>query len=313
MSGVILAVDTSNYTTSAALCDGSEVKNTASRLLPVEKGHLGLRQSEAVFHHVKALPEIISEALGEGDKKIDALAVSSRPRDAEGSYMPCFLAGLSAAKSLASVLKVPVFEFSHQSGHIAAAAYGAGRLDLLGQKFLAFHLSGGTTEAVMVTPDREKVFSTRIVAKTLDLNAGQAVDRVGGLCGLDFPAGIELERLALKGRVTESIKPSLKGNDCCLSGVVNRCEALLSNGASREDTARFCLEYIFLTLEKMTKNLLSEYGNLTVLYSGGVMSNSIIRDKMTEKFGDIALFSPPAFSRDNAAGISILGSIKYDG
>ena len=115
MSGVILAVDTSNYTTSAALCDGREVINTASRLLPVEKGHLGLRQSEAVFHHTRALPEIIGEAVKDG-AKIDAVAVSSRPRDVEGSYMPCFLAGLSTAKSIGAVCGVPVYEFSTSRG-----------------------------------------------------------------------------------------------------------------------------------------------------------------------------------------------------
>ena len=109
------------------MCDGREVINTASRLLPVEKGHLGLRQSEAVFHHTRALPEIIGEAVKDG-AKIDAVAVSSRPRDVEGSYMPCFLAGLSTAKSIGAVCGVPVYEFSHQSGHIAAAAYGAGDL-----------------------------------------------------------------------------------------------------------------------------------------------------------------------------------------
>lgn len=312
MSGVILAVDTSNYTTSAALCDGREVINTASRLLPVEKGHLGLRQSEAVFHHTRALPEIIGEAVKDG-AKIDAVAVSSRPRDVEGSYMPCFLAGLSTAKSIGAVCGVPVYEFSHQSGHIAAAAYGAGRLDLLEKEFIAFHLSGGTTEAVVVKPDREKVFKTELAAQTLDLNAGQAVDRVGALLGLGFPAGIELEKLALKGYCAEKIRPSLKGGDCCLSGVVNKCEKLLSENAPREDVAAFCLEYIFLTLDKMTEYLLDKYGGSEVLYSGGVMSNGIIRRKMTEKHGGSAIFSPPAFSRDNAAGISILGSIKYDG
>ena len=71
--------------------------------------------------------------------------------------------------------------------------------------------------------------------------------------------------------------------------------------------------YIFLTLDKMTEYLLDKYGGSEVLYSGGVMSNGIIRRKMTEKYGGSAIFSPPAFSRDNAAGISILGSIKYDG
>ncbi len=329
MSGVVLAVDTSNYTTSAALCgDGLRIIKTASRLLPVEKGHLGLRQSEAVFHHTRALPEIVSTVLSENDLAVKAVAVSKRPRDGEDSYMPCFLAGNSVAESIGTALNVPVFGFSHQAGHIAAALYGAERLDLLKQKFIAFHLSGGTTEGVLVTPDEQKVFCIELLSKTLDLNAGQAVDRVGALLGLDFPAGIELEKLAKtavceerKGQNSlpdgdlekslKGVKPCLKGADCCLSGVVNRCEGLLEKGGKREHAAYLCLEYIAKTLDKMTEALLSETGDLPVVYSGGVMSNQIIRQKITSKYGDRAVFSPPEFSRDNAAGTAILGGFKY--
>ena len=329
MSGVVLAVDTSNYTTSAALCgDGLRIIKTASRLLPVEKGHLGLRQSEAVFHHTRALPEILSTLLCDNGLSIKAVAVSKRPRDEEGSYMPCFLAGNSVAESIGAALHVPVYGFSHQAGHIAAALYGAGRLELLKQKFIAFHLSGGTTEGVLVTPDEQNVFCTKLISKTLDLNAGQAVDRVGALLGLDFPAGIELEKLAKtaicedgKGqrdlsdsdlkKCLKGVKPCLKGNNCCLSGVVNRCEQLLKEGGKKEYAAYLCLEYIAKTLEKMTEAVLNETGDLPVVYSGGVMSNQIIKQKITSKYGERAVFSPPEFSRDNAAGTAILGGFKY--
>lgn len=319
MSGVVLAVDTSNYTTSAALCgEGLRITNTASRLLPVEKGHLGLRQSEAVFHHTRALPDIISSVLGQSRQPVSAVAVSARPRDAEDSYMPCFLAGVSVAKSIGSVLNVPVYEFSHQSGHIAAALYGADRLDLLNDKFIAFHLSGGTTEGVLVTPDEHNAFSVKLLSNTLDLNAGQAVDRVGALLGLEFPAGIELERLAMlwqddckKTDKRKNIRPCLKQGNCCLSGVVNFCGQQLERGGFREETAYLCLDYIAKTLDKMTESLLERCGDLPVVYSGGVMSNGIIREKISSKYRDRAVFSPPSFSRDNAAGTAILGGIKY--
>ena len=219
-------------------------------------------------------------------------------------------------------------DFPIRRDTFAAALYGAGRLELLKQKFIAFHLSGGTTEGVLVTPDEQNVFCTKLISKTLDLNAGQAVDRVGALLGLDFPAGIELEKLAeaaicedgeeqrnlpdsdLK-KCLKGVKPCLKGNDCCLSGVVNRCEQLLKEGGKKEYAAYLCLEYIAKTLEKMTEAVLNEAGDLPVVYSGGVMSNQIIKQKITSKYGERAVFSPPEFSRDNAAGTAILGGFKY--
>lgn len=311
MSGAVLGIDTSNYTTSAALfIHETRTLHTASKLLPVGRGQLGLRQSEAVFHHTKALPEIITAVIRDFGRIPDAIAVSVRPRDAEGSYMPCFLAGSSAAHSIAGVIGAPVFEFSHQKGHIAAAAYGADKLELLGREFIAFHLSGGTTEALLVTPGGSQIFSVERIAQTLDLNAGQAVDRVGALLGLEFPAGKALEELAVQGKADPQAKPCLKDADCCLSGVVNICEGLLKKGNRREDVARTCIELILQTLDGMTGRLLQKHGKLPLLYAGGVMSNQIIQSAMREKYD--ANFAPPAFSRDNAAGIALLGSLQYD-
>ena len=193
MSGVILAVDTSNYTTSAALCDGREVINTASRLLPVEKGHLGLRQSEAVFHHTRALPEIIGEAVKDGAKSTPWPFPPARGMS-KGRICHAFLRVFRPPKASVPCAAFRFMNFPTSRGHIAAAAYGAGRLDLLEKEFIAFHLRGhhrgGCRKA-----RQGKVFKTELAAQTLDLNAGQAVDRVGALLGLGFPAGIELESL----------------------------------------------------------------------------------------------------------------------
>ncbi len=311
MSRLILGIDTSNYTTSAALYDADTKQiNTASKLLSVGKNQIGLRQSEAVFQHTRALPDIIESVIKNSKAAPSAIAVSARPRDAQDSYMPCFIAGLSTARSISNVLKIPVFEFSHQSGHITAAAFGANKTELLNDKFIAFHLSGGTTEALLVTPDNEKVFSVKLIAKTLDLNAGQVVDRVGNMLDISFPAGKSIDALAQNGVSNYKISPSLKGCDCCLSGIVNRCETLIGQNETKENVARFCLEYILKTLDLMTERLLLKYGDLPLLYAGGVMSNSLIKSAMQKKYG--ANFAPPAFSSDNAAGIAVLGSMKYE-
>lgn len=169
-------------------------------LLPVKPGEKGLRQSDAVFHHVRQLPQVLGPLLENLEAPPGAVGVSVSPTTAEGSYMPCFLVGKNTAGLLGQAWKAPVEHFSHQQGHIAAALYSAGRLELLERRFLAFHVSGGTTEALLVQPDGEGMPHITLAAHSLDLKAGQAVDRVGLLLGLSFPCGPELERLASSGR-----------------------------------------------------------------------------------------------------------------
>lgn len=305
-----LGIDTSNYTTSAAIYDsetGAMLRK--KQLLPVKNGECGLRQSDAVFHHVRQLPDII-DSLTEGfDGTITAVGVSSRPRDAEGSYMPCFTVGHGTARIIADMLHVPLYTFSHQSGHIAAALYSAGKTGLIGQKFLAFHVSGGTTEAVLVGYDEETVFTAELVAKTLDLNAGQLVDRTGVMLGLPFPSGPQLEKLALANTEKVKARPTIKGFDCCLSGIQNICEKAHSDGRSPEYISALCLRYIEVTLAAMCSGLLSHYGSMPVVFAGGVMSNSIIRESLSKQFG--AFFAEPEFSSDNACGTALLCSIKH--
>lgn len=305
---MFLGIDTSNYTTSAALYDlsANEIIQR-KKLLPVKEGELGLRQSDAVFAHVKQLGEIFETLINGNRYNIDAIGVSTRPRDIDGSYMPCFLVGEMVSKTLSSVLKIPRYDFSHQQGHIAAALFSAGRLDLINEKFIAFHLSGGTTEALLVTPDESRIIKCEKVAGSADLKAGQAVDRVGVMLGLPFPAGKYLEELALLSTAKFKIKPTMKGSECCLSGIENKCRKMLDSGEKREDIALFCLKSIEAALCGMTDALIAEYGKLPLIYAGGVMSNKIIRKTMEEKY--FGIFAMPEFSSDNAAGIAVLASI----
>ena len=164
---VYLGIDTSNYTTSVCLYnadDGSVINQR--KLLPVREGELGLRQSDAVFHHTQQLPDLFAQAFAEYDGEVKAIGVSSRPRTVDGSYMPCFTVGLGTARILSESLRVPYYAFSHQQGHIAAALYSINRLDLIDQPHIAFHVSGGTTEALGVNMD-DGFLSTRLIAKTL--------------------------------------------------------------------------------------------------------------------------------------------------
>ena len=304
-----LGIDTSNYTTSAALYDPERGMKQVKKLLPVKSGECGLRQSNAVFHHTRQLPCIIEELLSEHEGAITAIGVSSKPRDAEDSYMPCFTVGLSAARCISASLRAPLYTFSHQSGHIAAAAFSAGCTKLFGERFLAFHVSGGTTEAVLVTPDNERLFSTELVAATLDLNAGQLIDRTGVMLGLDFPCGAQLEALAASYGGKPVGRATLRGCDCCLSGIENICRRAYENGASREETAALCLSCVEKTLLEMCRRLIERYGEMPVLFAGGVMSDKLIRKSLSEKFN--AYFAEPAYSADNAAGTAFLCSEQH--
>lgn len=305
----ILGIDTSNYTTSAALFDTSDgTVRQVKKLLPVKKGELGLRQSDAVFHHTKQLPEIVRSLFEDCGEIPAAVGVSVRPRNISGSYMPCFLCGEGLADSIGAVNNIPVFKTSHQVGHILAALYSADRLDLAGERFIAFHVSGGTTDCLLVKPDSENVLNITEIGTSLDLKAGQAVDRVGLMLGLDFPCGKALEELARKSGRKFKIKPVLKGGSCCLSGVENKCRKMLDEGESPEDTAMFCLQYVYSAVREMTRHALETHGKMPVVFAGGVMSDRIIRDRLESEFE--SCFAEPEFSCDNAAGNAVFAALK---
>ena len=154
-----LGVDTSNYTTSAAVYVSEENKiYQTKKLLPVKEGELGLRQSDAVFHHTKQLPDMIEQLFSENSLGMPkTVTASARPRNIDGSYMPCFLCGEGFARSYAAVSGAKLYTTSHQIGHILAALYSADRLDLVNERFIAFHVSGGTTDCLLCEPDNECV------------------------------------------------------------------------------------------------------------------------------------------------------------
>lgn len=304
--GVYLGIDTSNYTTSAAELNSITGEYVNSRkLLPVKSGSIGLRQSDALFLHTKALPEIVDCASKLGN--ISAVGVSDRPRPLDDSYMPCFLAGVSAASAVSSALGVKLYKFSHQAGHIAAALFSVNKLDLIGKPFISFHISGGTTEALYTEYDKDSFFKCRIVAQSLDLKMGQAVDRIGNLLGLNFPAGKELDKLSQSGEYKDRIKVSMKCADCSISGLENKAQQLIKEGYSKEDIAFFTVKYLCKTVDCMTAELKREYGDIPFVFAGGVMSNTYIRRHITDKYG--AFFASPELSSDNAVGISVMTSI----
>lgn len=298
----VIGIDTSNYTTSIAWFDGSSGVN-CSRLLPVKAGELGLRQSDAVFAHIKSLPELSGRLFSDlSGRRVDAVGVSTRPRAVEGSYMPCFMVGLSHARLLADAFGVPLVEVSHQQGHVAASLWSAGHMELMDTPHLAWHLSGGTTELLRVEPVGKNVVCTKIGGSS-DISAGQLIDRTGQLLNLPFPSGKALDALSAQA-VQRDVFP-VKCNDSCfsLSGIQNKVTQYHELHASPAETAAYALRCVARAVYQATEQALHLYPGSRVVFSGGVASNSLLR-RVMEPLNPI--FAEPRYSTDNAMGVAVL-------
>ena len=299
---IVIGFDTSNYTTSIAFYNGVDGVN-CSQLLPVKQGQLGLRQSDAVFHHTKSLPELSGRLFSNiGKVGISAVGVSTRPRAVEGSYMPCFMVGYSHAKMLADALGVPLFECSHQQGHIAAALWSADRLDLMDTPHLSWHLSGGTTELLLVTPDGRNV-SCQKIGGTTDISAGQLIDRTGQMLDLPFPAGRHIDALAKEANISDVFRVKCDGASFSLSGVQNKVQQYYEDTRNAAQTAAYALRCVCYAVRRATLNANEQYPGLPVVFSGGVASNSMLRQIMQ---AEDVIFAQSQFSTDNAMGVAVL-------
>ena len=298
--GLCLGFDTSNYTTSAAVF-GCGMAGNRGKLLTVPEGALGLRQSDALFQHVKRLHLMVEQLRTDGFLgRISAVGASTRPREVDGSYMPCFLVGEGEGRALAAALGVPFYPCSHQQGHIAAAAWSAGREDLMDKPHLAWHLSGGTTELLRVEPEGHTV-RAEVVG---DIAAGQLIDRAGVLIGLSFPAGKALDALYGEADVALDFRVKLKELTFSLSGMENQVKGLLEKGEKPANIARFAIDTIANVVVRATREAQRRWPGLPVLCSGGVASNRQLRTAMERECG--AVFAKPQYSTDNALGVAIL-------
>ena len=303
----VIGIDTSNYTTSIAWFDGREGEN-CSKLLPVRQGELGLRQSDAVFAHTKSLPELSGRLFSHfRGECVEAVGVSTRPRWVEGSYMPCFMVGYSHAKLLADILGVPLIEVSHQQGHVAASLWSSGHEEWMDIPHLAWHLSGGTTELLLVEPENGNVRCTRI-GGTTDISAGQLIDRTGQLLELAFPAGKELDALSASAAGTEVFRVKCRNMEFSLSGVQNKVQQFHQNCRDPAETAAYALRCVAGAVRTASLQAMEAYPGLPIVFSGGVASNSLLRKTM-ESLDPV--FAPAKYSTDNAMGVAVLAHRLY--
>lgn len=317
----MLGIDTSNYKTSVALVTSEgEIICNLQRFLDVKKGERGLRQSVALFQHVNRLPEMIEEAFASlpTDALLDGVAVSSKPRPVEGSYMPVFLAGISAARTIAAARRIPLLTFSHQEGHVAAVRHGSPLED--SERFLSFHLSGGTSECLLVEGD-----GLALAGGSRDLAFGQVLDRVGVAMGFDFPCGQEIDRMALEeirgssgrtgkaGKVKGNLLPRIKCEDgyINLSGIETRCQRMLesvTDGVSDGRLSAMLMDRICQAMADQTTQLTEKHHVTDALFAGGVSASQYIRKFLPARLPGIrCYFGEPALSCDNAVGVALLG------
>lgn len=313
MSRIVIGLDTSCYTTSAAAVtvDG-RVLASCRKLLPVKAGERGLRQSEAVFIHVRQLPERLEElAKATQGHQIVAVCASRQPRDEEESYMPVFQVGDAQARGLAAMLGVPCFASTHQRGHVAAAMVDSGATP---GDVLAVHLSGGTTELLSLRGDELK-----LLGGTLDLHAGQLVDRVGVALGLPFPAGPHLEKLAVCGESAALLPANMADGDlhCHFSGAETQVQRWIRQSTlPRENIAREVYDLLARTVSRMILAGAAQTGIRQVLIAGGVASSALFRQMVTERIHKKdrtfrVCFGKPEYSGDNAVGVALIGARKY--
>ncbi len=303
-----LGIDTSNYKTSVAVVDDKgNILYNSQCFLYVKEGERGLRQSDAFFQHVKKLPEIMEEvfSLPEVRENIGCISVSTRPRPIEGSYMPVFMAGEAFAKTLSYSLNVPLYEYSHQEGHVEAVKYFSSFNNT--NRIATFHFSGGTTEALLVDLDN-KIFE--IVGGSKDLAYGQVIDRVGVSLGLQFPCGEELDEIALFGNYNKKNLSKIKVNDCFvnLSGIETQAQRLIGQ-IPVDSLVCELFEKISESIKEMILQISKKYNIKDFLFAGGVSSSGYLRNYLRNNLPkDINMaFGDPKLSQDNAVGIALLG------
>lgn len=312
----IVGFDTSCYTTSMAIVDleGNIILNE-QKLLPVEQGQRGIRQSKALFEHLHNLPEV-TEKLGRiaSPNDLAAICASTKPRPVEDSYMPVFMVSSLVGRSYANLLNIPFFETTHQESHIMAGLYTAA--DLTSDHFIAIHLSGGTSEMLDVKVEEEG-FSISIIGNTQDLHAGQFVDRVGVALGMPFPAGPSLEKLAAEGREGEVIIPSfVRDTTIGFSGAETCAMRMIDSGKNPADIALAVYLCLSKTLEKWILKGVEISGVTDILLVGGVASSNILRRRIASRLSKInrnirLYFAEPSVSKDSAVGTALLGLKKY--
>lgn len=315
MDSYYMGIDTSAYTTSVAVID--EKRNLifdGRNMLKVKHGDRGLRQQEAVFQHINNLPSLINLLSNEVDiSRIRTVSASTKPRNNKESYMPVFKVAQGQAFVISKILEAEYKEFSHQEGHIAAGILGSNMNH--SKRFLAFHISGGTTELLYIE-DNMKNYNIKIIGGTKDISAGQLIDRIGVKLGLLFPCGREMDILSSNGLIINKKLPiSIDETWVNFSGAETFFYRLVEDKLySKNDISNSVFNCIAESLVNIVIQAIKIYDVNDILIIGGVAANMFLRKVFDEKINKSGLgnvyFPITNYCTDNAIGIAYLGAIK---
>lgn len=294
-----LGIDTSNYTTSIGVSGDCTIN--LRQIIDIKEGMRGIRQSDGVFVHLKTLPQLF-DTLEIDMKDVRAIGVSVRPRNQHGSYMPVFTAGQSFAKVIAKSLDIPLYEFSHQDGHIMAGILSGGYEELMRGEFCAVHLSGGTTEILKCCYNGTG-FDIQIIGGTLDIAAGQLIDRLGVGMGMKFPCGKEIDALSLKNGGQIRLKTSVRDGYFNLSGLENKLAQMTEEPCVKAKSA-------LLAVGESIARAVNFQNAERVLFVGGVASSEFLREYFKNNINAKVYFAQGGLSSDNAVGIAKLAERK---
>ena len=308
---MILGIDTSNYTTSVCMIDKSgNIVYENRKILPVKEGQRGLRQSDAVYEHVRNLPEL-TDGIDKFD--ISCIAASVTPRRVEGSFMPCFLVGKNFAKTMANLLHVPFHETTHQEGHIASALMGNADIDA-SRPFIFVHLSGGTTEILLCRED-EYGYDCKIIGNTSDISAGQFIDRVGVNLGMQFPCGAEMDSIFDSENKELTLPTSVKGSVISFAGVETMVAGLIEEESiTRASAVSAVFRCVGRSIGRAVEYAAKEHGIKDIILGGGVSSSMNVKNIILKELHPSRSVhsSPKGLSADNSVGVALLG-LKHGG
>lgn len=178
--------------------------------------------------------------------------------------------------------------------------------------FLALHLSGGTTEILLSEEGK-----LTLLGGSLDLHAGQLVDRTGVRLHMPFPAGPSLEKLAMEGRAQGLIGVSIKGVSCNMAGAENKVTRWIEGGdMPKAQIAAEVFDFLCRSILRMIAAAGEQTGARQALLAGGVASSTLLRDMLLERakktrLGCKLCFARPELSGDNAVGVALLGAEAY--
>ncbi len=308
-----LGIETSCDETSAAVVCGEteSLSNIVYTQAGLHARYGGVVPEVASRNHVVKLPYIVRDAL-------DAARVEARDLSlVAATYGPGLvgplLVGVSHAKGMAFALGVPFVGVNHLEGHLFG--HRLHRPDFE-PPFMALIVSGGHTALVDVTRYGEY----RVVGSTVDDAAGEALDKIGKMVGIGYPAGAEIDRLASIGNPKAIPLPrpmnDSTGFDFSFSGLKTAVLYYLrkSPREKREDIAASVLASVVDILTKKGLEATWRFHRTKLVVVGGVAANQHLRERLVrdgEKRGIEVSFPPLSLCTDNAAMIAAAGAFRH--